>query len=266
MSETETNRMLKMVNSSGFPLQLGVDYQIETSFKSHGWRVLSREHPWQAPLDGGGGFIDLVIRDKHDVGVMIIECKRVRDSEWCFLVLPKNMERHHARFWLSNFGDQPAYSYWTDGTVFPVSPMAEFCVVPGQDSKSKPMLERVANEVMSATEAFANEEWGLKCAPFRRAYFSVIVTTAKIMVCPVDPTRISLDSGELSSGDFRPVPFVRFSKSLTTFLPEGASFNDIRQAAKAKERTVFVVSSSSLMDLLYSWEINVDWPWGLKSH
>ena len=38
------------------------------------------------------------------------------------------------------------------------SPECTFCVVPGQDKKSRPMLERIAAELIEATESLAYED------------------------------------------------------------------------------------------------------------
>ncbi len=84
------------VNSSGFPLQLGIERLVEATRERHGWRALSREHPWRNEASGTGGFIDLILENHHRVQVMVTECKRVRDTVWIFLVPSKEekLRRH----------------------------------------------------------------------------------------------------------------------------------------------------------------------------
>jgi hypothetical protein len=92
---------------------------------------------------------------------------------------------------------------WIDITPNPKCPECEFCVVPGQDNKSAPMLERTASSLISSTEAFVHEESSLFPKVFdKRFYFNVIVTTAKLNVCTFDPASISLRDGTLYEAEF----------------------------------------------------------------
>ena len=76
----------KHVNNSGFPLQIGLAHQVKSTTSRHGWKVLYQEHSWKNESEAG--FIDLVLEDKHRTWLMNIECKRVLDTSWLFLVLP----------------------------------------------------------------------------------------------------------------------------------------------------------------------------------
>ncbi|MFS8083719.1 MAG: hypothetical protein ACMG51_09725 [Ginsengibacter sp.] len=121
------------------------------------------------------------------------------------------------------------------------------------------MLERIASDLVSATEALVNEE-----RPFLpqfgilRTYASVIVTTASLKVCTVDPAYISLTNGKAPNVVAEEVPFVRFRKQFTTRLgvaPQGSGewWTDL---AHGKEHTVFVVNASSLYLFLTEWGVN----------
>src|SRR5437899_1635740 len=74
----------KMVNTSGFPFQLGVEREVKETRLRHGWEVLPREHPWRQAESGKSGYIDLIL--SKGFARMVVECKRPRDGTWVFLV------------------------------------------------------------------------------------------------------------------------------------------------------------------------------------
>lgn len=47
----------KLLNQSGFPLQLAIDRMVEERSDELGWKVVYREHGWKG-LDGQSGFAD----------------------------------------------------------------------------------------------------------------------------------------------------------------------------------------------------------------
>ena len=81
---------VETVNKSGFPLQIRVAYEVETTRNQHGWRVLHEEHSWVNKHSGTDGFIDLVLEDQHKVSKMVVECKKAWKSSWIFLVPTEN--------------------------------------------------------------------------------------------------------------------------------------------------------------------------------
>ena len=48
----------KLINQSGFPLQLAIDRLVQDRSDQLGWKVVYREHGWRSP-DGQIGFVDL---------------------------------------------------------------------------------------------------------------------------------------------------------------------------------------------------------------
>ena len=175
--------LTKLVNQSGFPMQLKIDALVNDQTDRLGWKVLYREHGWTHP-NGQSGFIDLVLEDRHGTSVLIVECKRVLDADWVFLdSTPPSPLTRRTRLWAVNTaGHGRQFSGYFDTRSAPESHESMYCVVAGQDSKARPMLERIAAEVTSATEALVIEEhaaitkrnYGL------RMYASVIVTTAQL--------------------------------------------------------------------------------------
>src|SRR5690242_14203321 len=83
----DTARLLALVNSSGFPFQLRIAYEIRHMTPGAGWDIISEEHAWKDET-GNEGFIDLVVggNTAYDRLRMIMECKRTRNADWVFLV------------------------------------------------------------------------------------------------------------------------------------------------------------------------------------
>jgi hypothetical protein len=258
----DTQKLTDTVNQSGFPLQIGLTALIQQTAIQHGWKVLFLEHSWKNELDNDSGFIDIVLEDKHRTSVMLIECKRVLDSSWIFLnPNPKSKPRRHAKGWITRYANGCfKHLCWADLSLDPDSPESEFCVVAGHDPKAKPMLERVAAEVVSATEALALEEmdYQAQVKDALRMYFSVIVTTAKLQVCTFEPEKVSLLNGKVVDAEFKEVPFVRFRKQLST-RPASIPLNVVDGFygfVRAKEHTVFVVNAEALPQFLSTFEVD----------
>lgn len=254
MADNPEERLRNFVNSSGFPLQIGIRHVVESSDRDQKWGVLTEEHPWENQISGESGFIDLVL-DHHDkTQILIVECKRVKDSQWIFLTPSNNsIQCTRAKSW-TTYGSK--CFGWMDLSLEPVSFESSFCVVPGQDAKSKPMLERLASDVVEATEAFAREERFLEIfAEYHlRTYFSVIVTTADLKICRFDPEKIDIGLGEITKCEFESVSSIRFRKPLTP-RNEEVSKGDITKVFQEKERTVFVVNSLSFLDFITNWRL-----------
>lgn len=245
------DKLKKNLNSSGFPFQIAVESVIADL---GGWKVAGREYPWQNNDTGQNGFVD-IIAEKNFI-TLIVECKRVRDAEWIFLCSSRNLNRSHARFWVNRAGGREQAVGWYDGQVEPSSPEADFCAIMGQDHR-KPLLENLASELLSATEAFAVEEYSFS-KNVSISYFPVIITTAELFICKFDPKDIEIESGEIKNPQFEAVPFVRFRKSLTTAPSRFAverRIEHFEEFAEARERTVFVLNASSIKEILGNWEI-----------
>lgn len=253
------DKLKKLVNSSGFPLQIGLVHHIASKFIYGDWKVILSEHPWKLPSASDNGFIDLVVEDKNRTQIMVVECKRVRDTEWVFLVPKGNPNlRSHANNWftLIQSGNTKRF-FWTDLSSSPPSYQSEYCIVHGQDPKSKPMLERIASELIDSTEALAFEEHSIHKddTEFLRIYFNVIVTTAELKICKFEPSDIDVSTGEISNTKFEIVPWMRFVKSFTSRPVTSSTANTISESAKANERTVFVVNADKFVEFLSEWDL-----------
>ena len=196
-------------DSSGFPLQIRLSELVSSSRK---WGVCAEEYPWRAIDNHMDGFIDLVLQHKeHSFQSMVVECKRVRQTAWVFLI-PGSAPRlrSHARLWHSNYDFSKWDSFgWADFQFDPACHESMFCAIPGQDHGRRNSLERTASELVEAVEGLAFHEkalhektiptlvdkmvgMGSSGRPFSRVYVPVIVTTAALQVACFEPESVSL--------------------------------------------------------------------------
>jgi hypothetical protein len=247
----------ELVNKSGYPLQIAIAHHVNATTMRHGWKVLYEEHGWSDPDTGRHGFIDLVLHFPALNAVMLIECKRLQDTDW--ILIPKDGEsngRRVARSYRSYLDAQGVRrSAWRDLPLEPRSPIAEFCVM--RRTGGTHTVEPVAAELVSATEALAAEEQRYLVAHGNkdaRTYYAAIVTTAQLQVCNFEPRAISLKVGTIpENAAFRPVPFVRFTKQLSTVgaarvppSPQDLSAGWTDMLTESKERTVFLIQAAEL--------------------
>jgi hypothetical protein len=256
-----------MLNSSGFLFQLRLEEEIKKSrpISPMGeWQQIAREHKWTDPLDGKEGFIDIVL-ESGDTTRLIIECKRVTDASWLFLVPSDESETRRGQFlWTeSNSG----MSDWHNFKFDPPSLEATFCVVRGQGEKDAPLLERISSSLIRSTESLANEELKLTKQERRiRLYLPVIVTNAMLFACRFNRSNINLDTGKLSESDFNETPFIRFRKNLSSTLKSESPFTkSLSEINQQNERTVLIINANELTKTLrtlnLSYKLNAPWPW-----
>lgn len=251
---------ITIANASGFPLQIGVDNIVN---KSSRWTVLLEEHPWRSDGSGLEGFIDIVaINRLSELETMVIECKRVRQAAWVFLVPTVSPSlRSRATVFGSQLADSKWRHYgWEDWQAEPRTYQSEYCAIPGQEQGRKNLIERTAYELASSVEALANQERLMQqqmgAKSFSRVYIPVIVTTAQLFVASFEPTDVSLADGCLPKDlHCSEVPFIRYRKSLAFGAEsESRSSNSIQELHAETERTIFVVNALKLQDFLDQYE------------
>ena len=263
---SDQSKLNDLVNKSGFPLQIGIASLIVKTKDRHGCSVLYQEHAWSNKIDGTDGFIDIVVQNHHKTSLFIIECKRVLDSSWIFLIPElQRREQRNTKAWVTNYNDRDSkfnHFGWAFLKTDPGMFESQFCIVPGQDAKSQPMLERISAELVSATEGFAYEERPLiqKEQQSWKNYFNVIVTTAKLQICRFNPEDVAIDTGTISSAAYEEVPYLKFSKQLSTrevSLPLKYSVSFFMpELTQAKINTVFIVNSENLEKFLCDFELD----------
>lgn len=246
--EEEQKQHLSVVNASGFPLQLAVAAAIRQGNSL--WHQLLSEHPWRHPETGRDGYIDLVLQRASSSDVMVVECKRQRgDARWYFL--EPEADTYGCRLLVTR--NNPALLRVEESRFIPAAPQARFCVLHGEDPARRPLLERLADDLLQAVEAFALEQLVLDPIPLFQ-YLPVVITNARLFVCSVDLALISLASGELpATAEFTEKPFVRFRKTLwASRLTEPKNPQGVQHVHYERERTIMVVSSAHLHEFLQS--------------
>ena len=270
MPKDRKDEARSIANSSGFPLQIKIAHDSNLPKEGYvgGWHTFLEEHPWSSNETSSGGFIDLIVlSDRRSAGlpsyVMVIECKRVKDSTYVFLVPKKNgKSRSYAKIWVSSFdGDSKNDIFgWHRDSFDPVTYESKFCAIQGAKKGRKTILEKIAFELVESVEAFALHEKRLmdaiasNAARCTRFYVPVIITTAKLIVAQLDPSSISVKDGTLpDDSSFEEVPYVRFCKSLSSCFYD-PNIKTVEEAYGASERTVFIVNSEHWVEFLHKWE------------
>jgi hypothetical protein len=247
--------LLRVINGSGFPLQIAVQYLAEQQGTE--WRIRHREHAWSNPEDGLSGFIDVVLEHRQTKDCLVIECKRIQNAGWLFLSHTGALKsRLHSKVWATAFKGNALHHFgWTDISIRLETPEAQFCCMRGQSSNDKnTFLERVAGELVSATEALAHEERDYRNNQDEscRLYINVIVTTAPLYFAAYDKTSLNLENGSLTSANFHQVPFLRVRKQFSMRHTALTSDDWQRQddVDYRRENTVFVVETIHFADFL----------------
>jgi hypothetical protein len=251
----------KHIDRSGFPLQIAVAHAVKSSVSNHGYSVIYQEHAWKSG-EGASGFLDLVLEDRHSSIVLAIECKRVLDADWMFLQEGGEIKkRRDARGWVTYTNPKSEdFGGWWDMDIAVGAPQSQFCVMPNTD-KAVGNLERVASELVAATQALALEDARLRrhsaLTETIRLHFSVVVTTARLSVCAVKPDQISLADGTTTEPHFEETPVVMFRKQLSTqdALHETEIPMSPQTISASKEHTVFVVNAESIVDFLVGFDV-----------
>jgi len=253
----------KTANSSGFPLQIRI---ADVTNASRKWKVIFEELPWKSPFENvPGGFIDLVARlvgyETAKQYNLVVECKRVLQTEWVFLIPGMNtVQRSHANLWLSHFQTDTWHSYgWSQMQAYPKNDEAKYCAIPGHANGRQNLIERSCADLVESVEGLALQEKTLKSklkTSFYTIYIPVIVTTAKLRVAHFNPKDISLDEGKLpGSAQFKTVPYLRYRKSFSCFYEDADPHESMMDIVYQSERTVFIVNSESYANFLTDFHI-----------
>jgi hypothetical protein len=154
-----------IVDSSGFAFQLAVERFVGAAESP--FTVLTTEHAWTHPRTGDRGFADIVLADAKGTR-LVVECKRARGGRWVFLrpdergvllrhrLAPSAVEKSEQVIMHWTAVDSTRNAIGTDQVPFrPPSAYSAFCIPQGFSEGQKPMLERLAGELVLATEAIA---------------------------------------------------------------------------------------------------------------
>lgn len=253
--------LLRVINGSGFPLQIAVQHIVEKG--GFGWQVRHKEHAWSNPTDGMSGFIDIVLQNTETNDSLVVECKRVQNAAWLFLSHAGAMKpRQHCKVWATIFKEKnPHFFGWADVALPLQTPEAQFCCLRGQSSNDKnTFLERVAGELVSSTEALAREErdYQNEGKESCRLYLNVIVTTAQLYYASYDHASLNLEDGSLGKAEFHRVPYIRVRKQFSMRPVEltPADWHRRDDVDYRRENTVLVVEAAHLLDFLRELKVN----------
>jgi hypothetical protein len=235
--------------------------EIERTFNDHGWTVQFQECRWQYPEHGSSGFIDLLLEQPVLNSRIVIECKRATGRDWVFLT-PKDYttsSKKISSFWIQSRGpdqkDQSDYA-WLDPEAYPESPESAFCIVQGQEDGKTPMLERIADILLPATEGLAFKLMKEK-SHLHRFYFPVIVTNANLYICKFDPGHINMKDGKLpkGKGEFESVKMVRFRKTLANRCEPSKYLQTFDILRSKEEQTILIMNAVSLSEILKQFKL-----------
>ncbi|CAG0933599.1 hypothetical protein TFLX_03123 [Thermoflexales bacterium] len=245
---------LKQVNSSGLLYQMKIAHEIQSTARNHGWEFKCSEYRWIDPSTGEEEFIDLIL--KSGAIEIIAECKRVSGGAWVFPVPNSSDKTGRMRLlWSVKVDESRGISSWDDVGFHPPTHESSLCILPGQNERDKPMLERIASKLVRSVEVLSQEEYSFPRSPLAirqlRVYIPIIITNAQLKICHFDPKKVDLSSGLLSEGEFEDVPFVRFRKTLSTSIkPRMKHLIDIAEFNEKIERTVMIVNGSEIVKFL----------------
>jgi len=261
----------KIVNASGFAFQIAIEHAARSA--NSPFKVVATEHGWQHPSSHETGYADIVLEESNPACSvrLVLECKRTTEQgRWIFLTPHDELKVPQSRYERLYGGDEGqqitacwtavAFQKMTFGTgamkCTPHSIEAAFCTVLGHGEGQRPMLERVATEVVRATEAISHEQLTLDRArvaePDEKVWITVpvIVTNAQLIACSFDSAEISLKDGLLPiDAEFKEVSVVRFIKNLSTEINPNYQAS-IPQTNAFKDRTVLVVRAESFGEFL----------------
>lgn len=244
----------ELLNRSGIPFQLAVEREVRRVAPTHAFEFVGREVPWER------GFLDLLVRNPESyVG---IECKRVENQSWTFVVTNEEALREtRCRLEWYNprvpegqvFNLHDSNVFCSEFTIVEPCPESEFCVIP----KGGPIktLEEIASEVLSACHDILDR--GDLYHPQDRweSIVPVIMTNATLLVCQIDLSKVDLPTGRIdsSTGVFREVKWVRFRKTLVHDRSNTYSEDPLRPSEwiADRERTVFVMRPEALSQFMH---------------
>jgi hypothetical protein len=258
-----------IINDSGYPLQILIEHLVKTQLHENGWAVLVKEHQWSDPDTGNEGFIDLIL-GSHQYNIrLIIECKRV-SGKWNFLLPTGTYPSGQTRLLFAGRKsiETPWNITWKDGFINPECEDAVYCVMEVEGKKDNRTLEKYSSELLNALESLAQQETkinnfpniplkNVQLPPVNAMYYmSIIVTTAKLQKCVIDPLKINIDDGKIDNGIVSQIPFIRFRKNLPSiFETDNSKITNIKEMNLANERSVFIVQADKFVEFLSRFSI-----------
>jgi hypothetical protein len=253
MNDKDRGELLKIVDSSGFAFQSKVAHLFKESLSDR--PDIIEEQYWCLPDEKKDGYIDIIAVLEHVR--FIVECKKSTDDNWIFLS-PKPVKNHLSnKFrWVHFSKNNNSYYHGWD-EFHPIDlhiPESAQCVL----SKSKrefPLLEVIGSTLLDSVKAISNDEMRISCDYKKNMFYvPIIVTTARLHLCEYDYDSVDINTGKIKFDKILPeiqeIPFVRFRKSMGNSFTSEDFAKDLKSISINNERTIFVVSSSALLEFI----------------
>ena len=205
-----------IINESGYPLQIHLENQINSTHDKHHWSVLVHEHRWIHPNTEEESFVDLILQHDSLTLRLVIECKRINGT-WTFLLPDRRYDEVLRARTLISHHEQSAFPImWGEYLFNPESCESAFCVMETGGRKDSRTLEDLSDLLLLSVESIALQErslrWKLPQGWTTRLYLPLVVTTAKLQKAIFLPSDVSVEDGEISRREIGEVKMIRFRK------------------------------------------------------
>jgi len=218
---------------------------------------VGEEYPW-VDESGNTQFLDIIVQ--HDEAIFTIECKKTQKEKYTFLIPnPYTLDVTDTRcLYLEQINDstQRLEIFYGSWEHLPRSASSSYCIISTSDTgKDTRLLERDAQLLIKGTDYYALKHRShIKPIPNREPRHTIIpvlVTNAKLYTSLYNPVEISMDTGQIDMDriEFTAVKWIRFVKAFTN-----------NQRKELHQRTIFIVSSSSIKDFLMAFRPNTENP------
>lgn len=257
MTDDESKYLKKVVDGSGFPLQVKLEGVIN---QTPNWNVEGREIFWKS--DSRNGFIDIIASHSYTPIKLFVEVKKTSGGEWIFLS-HEGQQKKDERAIVLTADDTETRFVWNE-IILPFSTEKfAFCAVTGQKNSHNPLLERLCSEVLMSMEGYIQDQdfesisWGdikRNTLPVFRSVISVIVTNTCLYKCHYNSDKVDLSEG-IISGDvkFEKVKYLAFTKPFWSEIDvalDSPGYLSKYPINEKQDRTVFVVNSNYLRKFL----------------
>jgi len=252
MDQKKQDHLDKIVDKSGFPLQLKME---DIRSNAPNWVIEGQELYWE--IDGYSGFIDSVYGDSSLSNKVITEVKKTSGGEWIFMNNKKGIKRGSGLITLCGKNDNKGNELleWTEINFDPIKERSAFCIVSGQD-EGNPMIERLCTQLLMATEAFAKKEIKNRdqYSTIRDTfYYPIIITNTPLYLCTYDISSVDLKTGIIKGEkEFKEIKLIIFQKPFWSSLNinHQANYSSSYQLNEAQDRSVLIVHSTEFFHFL----------------
>jgi hypothetical protein len=259
MSEKELERFKSLVNASAYLQRLAVEEEFRKFCSQREMEYVTHDRPWKEETLKKEGFIDIVAG--YGIVRFVVECKHPRSGGWIFLIHDNKQETQRTRcHWVSYRNSSEDISGFDDFEIEPKSLESDACIIDSESDNGRTQIGHTADNLLASAEHFAmeellflhNKQWKLS---WPLVFIPVIVTTAHLYACVVDRRKISLTNAAVSEDNFQSVPMIRYRRNFSAKLISDHKPQSVAEAIKNRERSIIVMNTSHLSELLSQWNL-----------